>query len=166
MLVIIAIIAILTLIVVPNYGSNGSQLALQRSANKLAQDIRRVEEMAMSAREISGSSPPYCYGIEFTSSSNSYTLFVDANNDGQRGGGEPNIEPSIILENRIIVNRLLIDGSTEKDTVWITFEPPDPTIYFDYLPTGGSAFNINIELIGNNKTKTVIVNRAGLIYVE
>ena len=46
-LVVISIMTILALIVVPNYQRMHRQFALQRSASKIAQDIRGVQEMAI-----------------------------------------------------------------------------------------------------------------------
>ncbi|MFH1401523.1 MAG: hypothetical protein ABIG40_00995, partial [Parcubacteria group bacterium] len=105
MLVIIAIIAILTLIVVSNYKTGSSQLSLQRSANKLAQDIRRAEEMAVSSRECQVCVPvvvPPSYGIYLDKDWKNYILFAD-NGNGEYGGGDtqverPNLESGVYIK--------------------------------------------------------------------
>ncbi|MFH1713365.1 MAG: hypothetical protein ABH896_04240, partial [Candidatus Jacksonbacteria bacterium] len=77
-LVAIVIIALLTLIVVPNYRAGGSQLALRRSADKLSHDIRRAEEMAVSAKECSTcGGVPQGYGIYLTAGTTTYLLYAD-----------------------------------------------------------------------------------------
>jgi len=66
-LVVMFIIVLLSLIILPNYYSTKQQLAFQRSAFKLAQDIRVVQEMAMSTQEYSAclgtAGYKYGYGI-------------------------------------------------------------------------------------------------------
>lgn len=70
LMVVVTIIVIITLIIIPNYRQISSQFALERSAHKLAQDIRRAAEMAMSARELPGSGPqPKGYGVFFSTGS-------------------------------------------------------------------------------------------------
>ncbi|MDO8669067.1 MAG: type II secretion system protein, partial [Candidatus Buchananbacteria bacterium] len=51
LLVVVAVITALTAVVLPSFRSGDNQLALQRSASKLAQDLRRVQGMAVSAQE-------------------------------------------------------------------------------------------------------------------
>ena len=46
LLAVIAIIAILTVITLPEYKTAGQSFALERSINNLAQEIRKVEQMA------------------------------------------------------------------------------------------------------------------------
>jgi len=66
-----AIITILALIILPNYRQGEKQSALLRSTHKLAQDLRRAEEMAISAQKTppefdpEESFPKGGYGIYF-----------------------------------------------------------------------------------------------------
>jgi len=84
--VVIFIILLLTAVTLPNYRSGEKRLALQRSANKLAQDIRRVQGMAMSAEEFHGIVPEGGYGIRVRDKHGSppiytYFLYADCNNN-------------------------------------------------------------------------------------
>ena len=65
LLVVASIIILFSAIVLANYQTGNKQFALQRSAHKLAQDIRRAQEMAMSAKECEpcGNVVPPGYGI-------------------------------------------------------------------------------------------------------
>lgn len=82
-MVSIFIIMLLAGIIFTNYRQGGQQFALQRSANKLVQDLRSVEQMAMSAKEYNGVSPKGGYGIYFDNSAAGdklhYILFADCN---------------------------------------------------------------------------------------
>ena len=65
-MVVIAMIGILSILSIPSYQSAKNQLALGRSATKLAQDLRRVQEMAMSNYECGkpcGGKIPWGYGL-------------------------------------------------------------------------------------------------------
>ncbi|MEK7519423.1 MAG: type II secretion system protein, partial [Patescibacteria group bacterium] len=69
-MVVVAIIAIITLIVLINYPDAADQFALERSTHKLAQDIRRAAEMGTSSRELPGEMLPApsfvgSYGVYF-----------------------------------------------------------------------------------------------------
>ncbi|MFH1656930.1 MAG: prepilin-type N-terminal cleavage/methylation domain-containing protein, partial [bacterium] len=163
-LVIIVIIAILTLIVAPNYKAGNSQLALSRSANKLSQDIRRAEEMAVSAKECQVCVPvavPPSYGIYLEKDWENYILFAD-NGNGEYGGGDTQVErPN--LESGVYIK----DVNTPPKKVMILFEPPDPTIEIKWIIGGATQVEITLALKSDpTKTKKVYVNTVGLIYVQ
>jgi len=91
----IAVVVILTAIVFANYRSGERQYALQRSTHKLAQDIRRIQEMATSTREFNcGGSPiipPGGYGVYFprlSIANNYYILFADCDGGFDYDSGE------------------------------------------------------------------------------
>jgi Tfp pilus assembly protein FimT len=162
--VVIGIIAVLTLIIVPNYGAGGSQLALSRSASKLSQDIRRAEEMAMSAKECSTcGGVPKGYGIYLTQGATTYLLYADmvGNDDKYDAGQDVIIEPNISFEKNVQIN--LINPAPLS----INFKTPDPTIK---ISNGVSEVNETTITLGlqtdASKTKNIKVNKAGLIYVE
>jgi len=138
----------------PNYRTGESQLALQRSANKLAQDIRRAQEMAMSAKEFEGVVPPGGYGINFQTNLTSYILFADLNNNKVFDSGEA-IE-TLSLERGVKISNL-----SPASPLTISFTPPDPTVNIN--PSNSLAI---ITLSNNGQTKIIKVNKAGLIYVE
>ena len=46
LLVIVSITVLMTVVVFSNYGKNNEIFALERSSQKLAQDLRRTQEMA------------------------------------------------------------------------------------------------------------------------
>ena len=88
--VVIGIIALLTALILPNYRVGQRQFALQRSAHKLSQDLRRAQEMAMSAalsEETGGEVPEGGYGIQFQKTDTSYILFGDKNSNHSYDSG-------------------------------------------------------------------------------
>jgi type II secretion system protein H len=85
LMVVMTIISIMTAVVLTNYRGGNQQLALDRSANKLAQDIRRAQGMAMSTAQCpsgtdcAGQVPPR-YGIYMGNSAaekSYYWIFAD-----------------------------------------------------------------------------------------
>ena len=163
-LIVIVIIGVLALIIFPYYFSAQKQLALQRSVNKLAQDIRKVQGMALSAEEWEGVSENG-FGIYLRkkpSPQTSYILFADRDGDKKLNfGSDPNEE--IFLENGIKIKNL------PANHVNIVFKPPKPEVYFkdNDLIDLGSEITIEISLIDDeSKSKRIIINKAGLISVE
>ena len=91
LLVIVFIIMLMSGIIFANYRQSGQRLALQRSANKLAQDIRRVQEMATSVKEFQGVIPEGGYGIRFRDEGGSppiytYIIYADCNKNAKYDG--------------------------------------------------------------------------------
>jgi type II secretory pathway pseudopilin PulG len=181
-LVSIFIIILMAGIVFANYRQSGQQFALQRSANKLAQDIRRAQQMAMGARECpqkcEGGDPcPSCagqvppgYGIVLQlpptwpiGSDEKYRIYADINGDQAYDGGDTIIE-SVDLEKGVYIQ------SMNCYTKSFNFKPPDPVVNiigdFDLLsPFAESTITLALQS-DHSKTKTIKVNKAGLIEIE
>lgn len=175
LLVSIFIIILMSGIIFANYRGGRREFALQRSANKLAQDIRRAQEMAMSTKEcpiaVCGGPPaetPPRYGVEFTiDSPDYYVLFADRNDNGkfESGGTKPDKKvEEITLEKGVKINQLVC-GDSAKTSIWITFKSPDPKTEIKH--PGDCLTVATIQLINtDNQTKTISVNTVGLIEIE
>ncbi len=161
-LVTIAIIIILSGLIMANSGAGQSQLALSRSANKLAQDVRRAQEMAMSAEKCptgtgcAGQIPPG-YGIYLIQGGENYLLYADTNPGEIYDGGDAGIE-TIPLEKGIYIKGL---GPASTS---INFKPPDPKI--NITGSVNEVFIVIALKADQTKTRTIRVNKAGLISVE
>ena len=156
LLVAVGIIILLTALVLPDYRAGERQFALQRSASKLAQDLRRAEEMAMSAKEPPTAPDTFkgAYGINFQTNSSNYILFADLDNDQIYDSGEE-IE-TLPLEKKVKISNL-----SPASPLTISFTPPDPTVNIN--PSDSLA---SITLTNNGQTKIIKVNKVGLIYVQ
>lgn len=178
-LTVISIITILFSIVLANYRTGEKQFSLERSAHKLAQDLRDIQYMAMTGKEV----PPQFgqgfprggYGIYFETNSNSYILFADCNGNSEYDTGddpfsnctastesEPGIFPEkieeISLESEIMISYLY-----PSSPVHITFFPPDPIITItSYVPAEEAQIRLNF---GGNE-KTIKINNIGLIDID
>jgi type II secretory pathway pseudopilin PulG len=167
-LVSIFIIILMSGIIFTNYRQSGQQFALQRSASKLALDIRRAQEMAMSAKEFNGMIPPGGYGVYFKINENWYTLFADCNNNGLYddpstttpcSGFPETVEGNIVIEKPVWICEVCGLGVDEQI---ILFTPPEPKVTLSPAQDSSTV----IVLRNDGQTKTVRVNKAGLIEIE
>lgn len=181
LLIVIFIMIILSAIILPNYRGQGSQIALLRSANLLAQHLRTAAEKAMSSQEMGPANFPLIplggFGLYFKRdvySFDNYTIFLfgDCNNDGRYTSGPticgqaPNQFPEKImeikLEKDIVITGLLPE--TASNELQVLFRPPDPKVFF--LPESNE---IQISLAHKNNlalTKKIIVKKTGSISLE
>jgi len=162
LLTVLAIITILTSLSLPSYRSAQRKYLLENSARKLAQDIRRAEEMAISTRKCCGGIIPPGYGVYLKQGENYYLIYADTNpasGNEKYDGGDYQIE-RIYFEKGVFIKNL------NPSSVSINFKPPDPKIRIGQ-DTEQDEVSITISLTSDQtKTKTIRVNKAGLIYVE
>lgn len=141
LIVVTGIIILMSALTLPSYKSSGQRLALERSAHKITQDLRRAQEMAVSVKEIEGEAPDG-YGIFFDlDDTDQYLLFADLNDDQQFDPFDDKIVEIISLENKIKLSEL---DPISANTLTITFVPPDPGVVFT-PDNGGNTALITIE---------------------
>jgi len=158
-LVSIFIIILMSGIIFANYRQGGQQFALQRSANKLAQDIRRAQEMTISAQKHNGIIPPGGYGINLDTnqSTEEYILFANQGAGCVYSVAEDDVIDKGNFEREVKISQLLKDGSPSS-VLTICFLPP-------YGRTAGNT-NYLIYLEDEGKYKLIEVNSVGRISVE
>jgi prepilin-type N-terminal cleavage/methylation domain-containing protein len=122
LLVVMTIVSILTTLTLFSFRTAEKQFALQSAVYKLAQDLRRVQEMAMATREFQGEVPQKGYGVYFDiSEPEHYILFADIDGDYEFNGSSEIVE-DIEIEKNIRISSL------SSSPLTIIFTPPDPTI--------------------------------------
>jgi len=155
------IVLLSTLIFVFNRQSN-MQYNLLRSANKLVQDIRVAQQMAMTTKSYNNCSAGYKlkgYGVEFVQGNNFYHLMVRCENAGIYSDSSLS---SIPLETGVEISNLTFNPSMD-----IFFYPPDPTVDLKNGMDDTNVVTITIRLQSDHsKTKTIEVNKSGLINVQ
>ncbi len=173
--VVIAIIVFLSTIFLANYRGGEKQFALQRSSHKLAQDLRTVEEMALSSRKFEGTFPKGGYGIYFRPETNSYILFADCDGEadydtwGTAQDCASAAEGQGNSQNEFVKEFFLEEGVKISDILpgfplIITFLPPDPILIIKYNDTiANSALFI---LSSGDKTSQVSINAIGQIDID
>lgn len=169
LMVTVAVIIMVTIIILPNYRGIADQFALERSANKLSQDIRRAAEMAMSLRELpGGQAPKGGYGVFFdVSLVSKYKLYADINENESFDSGDLEIE-EIVLERKVYIKGIETDGLT-TNAGSVNFKPPSPRVKITNTPAGGEKGKMRITLgLENdpNKKRTIRVEKSGLVDLE
>ena len=193
--IVIVVITIMFSIFLVNYRGAEKEFALSRSAHKLAQDIRRVQEMAIASQttppdfvDPNPTFPEGGYGIHLKKDDNFYIIFADCDdgNDYDPYGvdgrsckdANPNLGESVndekilegFLEEGIYISKISeVEVSppteTEIDEVVITFFPPEPETTI--IIDGSSKAEAVITLTFDNvHKKTVRINKAGLIEIQ
>ena len=183
LIVVIGIVATLSSIVLGGYRSGEDKFALQRSANKLSQDLRRAENMAMT-----GKSAPITFGEIFpsggygfyfdtattTGGAGHYTFFCDCNDNAEyeSSGSAISCASSTVatafpelMETLSLETGVTISNVSPTTALSITFYPPDPIIKI----TGADSASydeavITLDLFG--ETKTITINTVGLIDID
>lgn len=160
LLVVTSIILLLSALIYPSYKSREEVFSLQRSVNKLAQDFRRAQESAMSAKEFQNLVPQGGYGIYLTTlQPDRYIFFADCNNNQLYDptqtpcNGFPEKVEEIQLERRVKIQ--------SPADLTITFVPPNPLVKIS--PDSPS---VTISLTNDSQLKTITVNKAGLIEIQ
>ncbi len=170
-MVVLSITLFLSAIILVDYRTGAKQFALERSAHKLAQDIRKAQGMAISTKELPGGIiPEGGYGIYLVKTADSYNIYADTGSEQYNSGEEMEtlfLEKDVEIKD-INLKKLIPPSTVSKTEVSINFKPPDPTVS---LKTGtGEPFDeleITLALKTDaNKIKKIIVNKTGLIYVS
>jgi len=165
LLTVLAIILTLISIFFPLYRIAQKQYILESAAQKLAQDIRRAQEMAISARICGpcGNKVPPGYGIYLQQGNTFYFIYADTN---PAQGNEIYDGGDVIIE-RIPFEGKVFIKNVNPSSLSINFRPPDPKIRLGNSSQSLNEASITISLLNDtSKTKTIRVNKAGLIYVE
>ena len=172
MLVVMAIVSILSVVVLANYEWGGHQYSLRRSAGYLSQDLRRAQEMAMSAQGVEGGKiPPGGYGVHLDLGENQYIIFAERSDplNYKYDRGVDTVVSVTQMEENIQINKLDIErpggGRGVPADLDITFTPPNPTI----RASGGTDYLVAVIKLQSSKTDSTVsvrVSRSGLIEIQ
>ena len=163
LMVIMTLISVLSAILILSGQSEEKRLAVQRNALKLVQDIREVEEKAMSAEAFNcGGTKIYSYGIFVAAPGDSVAVFADCN-----GNKTKDIADAIIKE--IKTEKGVVVYQTAPSVLNIVFVPPEPATFINGFSSGQEAV-ITLSSESNPAEpanwKKVKVNNAGRIEIE
>lgn len=161
LLISIAVVSVLAGMYLINYRSIDGGFALERSAYQLAQDIRKVQGMAMSSKELPETPEGFfgSYGIFLKEEEGSYILFADKNEDNSYEWGEGLEAEAGNLENGVTITAL--SPVSAQGQLSIVFSPPDPEVSFD----AGAGNTASIVLSLDNRTAEIIVNKSGMVSI-
>ena len=169
LLVVIVMIAILSGIIFANPNSWQKNLALERSAQKIGQDISQSRALSMKGESgacLSGS--PNGYGLYIDKTNPKYFIYMNCDSDSSKSYNssfDKKFEGADIpLENNIVICGLKA-GGLEQSGLSIFFEPPDPIVFVNNISSATSSVIICIE--GDaSKQKTIEINKVGNINLK
>lgn len=174
--VAIFMVSILTIVFVANFPKVLRQFAVSRASYKLAQNLRRAEDLGLSGVKVSGigSTPKGGYGIYIDSSpgqNQKYVLYADTGTftDYEYVEGQDTIVENIDISSEepgVVISK--IENTGGGSLVSINFTPPNPTITITPgLQVGETGVDITLSSSVDNSIKRIVsVNTSGLIEVK
>lgn len=177
-IVVTFIVVLFSSILILNFPKIQRQFALSRVAYKMAQDLRRVQDLGMSGvtieddfgQEVSAKG----YGLYVDSGfspSTGYILYADDDTlyDSEYTAGVDYIIESVDIskENSDLYIKEITNIIGNNTSV--NFSPPDPVITIDnycQICSQEHGIGIVIGLLGDNSSRTVWVNKSGLIEIR
>jgi len=173
MMVVVSITVIFSAMVLGNSGVGKEGLAIERAGQKLQQDLREVQEMAMSGSFVSGAN---AVGVYFNEAApTTYIIYNNTNANYYYEAGTDSILKTITIETGIkICDTLSNSGIIDNDngtitypaTISVSFAPPEPVTR---IQNDNTLHNVSIVLCvtnDNTKTRTVNINNVGRIDIS
>ena len=164
LLVMIGIVSALSSILFIDFSKNNKDFSLDRASQRLSQDIRRTQEMAVSA--LVGTANTKGYGIYLDKSNGNntqYRIYRNENTTPAFELGTDYVMETIIMEKGIQICDIKDNTVSESDNVMsISFEPPD----LNYIEANyyGHEAEIKVCVVSDNtKYKLIKVNNAGRV---
>jgi len=160
LLVVMFILTLLSSVVLAGYRSGQKRYSLYQAAQRLASDVRRAQNMAISGVDIAGNY--YGYGVYAVADGSSYLIYGDTDNTSDYQPTDTTVE-TIYLPNNVKIKETVPDAGKAD----VFFGPPDPDTYLNGV---SGSYNepivITLELIGTSLTKTITVAATGLVEVS
>lgn len=166
LLVVIGIILMITATVLAQYSSFNSTILLKDLAYEIALSLREAQSYGISVRGDNGEFDR-TYGMHFTVG-NTYTLFVDRDEDGQFDSDE--VVASYTIGNNNSIVRLCANGttcSTSLSSLDVMYRRPESDAFF-YGGSGSSNYASVTIVVGseNGAERYVRVWPTGQISIE
>jgi len=168
LLVMVGVLAVMSSVLFIDFGKDSKKFALERSTQKLAQDIRRSQAMAKSA--ISGTENTTGYGVYLSKASGNNTGYIIYRNENENPYYEPGTDAvveTISLESEISICDIKKDNVSESDNIMsISFEPPDPITYIENDYFGHEAEITVCTPSDVSQFKKIYINNSGRIEIS
>lgn len=151
LLVAIGVIAVVSSFVFANV--NSKQKNLSRSAQKLALDIRRAQNLSLAPSD----SPVCIYGLKINSPTD-YFLYRDATCASGKAYGASSV--LVDGQNISLESGVTIANAAGQDAA---FEAPEPITYLNGV-TGATPMVITLQ--SATATKNIVINRFGRVEIQ
>lgn len=165
MITVIVIVAILATMVFGNYGKGQEGLALERAGQKMLQDTRRTQEMAMSGALGSGVNAVGLYFDKASGSETKYLIYNNTNANYYYESGTDTTAEQINIESGIKICDIK-DNSTSVNNISVSFMPPEPVTRINSNYSGHEATIVLCIISDTSKTRTIKINNLGRIEIN
>jgi type II secretory pathway pseudopilin PulG len=156
-MVTMGIIVIMSAAYVTNYRSTNQQIVLDQATSNLVSDLRLVQNMSMNVKLFNEVIPEGGYGIKIVDGSSTYTIYADCNNASHVYDNSADCGPGLNIQEKV-ADKTLDPNIDISPTLDISFQPPNPIVWFDGLDTGSSA-NIFLRYGSNIQGRKITINR-------
>ncbi len=150
-------------IITPNWRVGQINLALQRSAVKVSQDIKKAQELSLRAQQYSCAAGNIAgYGAYFNIlNPSSYVIFADCNNNQKYDANVDGVIETLGFENGISMQ------SVSQNAFSIVFVPPEPVTSIKN-EAGSQLSSAQIVLLaqGSAAAKFVTISNNGVINIQ
>jgi len=161
LLVVISIIGIISAFVFVDYGKNDDTFSLERTSQKILQDIRLAQQKSLSG--VDWEEETNAYGIYFSVSNNNYFIYRNNNANYYYDAGDTIVETIEIPDEMNIES--IMNNTDSVSSISISFIPPEPLTYIENDSIGKEAF-ITLSLNEDENEKRIIqVNNSGRIEI-
>jgi prepilin-type N-terminal cleavage/methylation domain-containing protein len=166
LIISIFIISLISGMLLTNYGGSKRSAELRIIAQKLASDIRMMQNYSLSEKvnDQNDILPPGGWGLYFSTANKDRYIFFTDNDNGR--DYDPTAVPTETYQTITLpkyIEICLINGSASANGT-ATFFPPDPTAYVNNSTS--TSLVITLRETSNNSTSTVSLNPFGLINVS
>lgn len=144
-----------------NYKDLGKDFNLERSVQRLAQEIRGTLEMSMSTKSPNDNFQNFKggYGLYFTgNNSTSYRIFIDVNNNKEYDAGDQVIK-IVNFEDGVKISTI------SSSPLSIVFLPPDPKTYINKESSGSATITLQLE-DDTTKQKSLTIKATGMVEIN
>jgi len=168
LMTVVAIIGIIAAIGAAGYRQGERRVILDNQTFGFMQDVRRVQERALSSRDTSEGTARRGYGIYLPHGVNYYLIYADKDNSKSYDAGEET--ERISLDGKIMILDMQV---RKKNTSWtntnsidINYAAPDLTARINRGGDGYEWAKVVFSVVNGSPTRTAVINIAGLVYVE
>jgi len=164
LMIVVAIIGLLVGLAFIFFRPGEDALALDRAAQKVAQDVRSVAQLALKAESHSCSfgagGQTSAYGIFFDKEAKtSYELFADCDPRGVYESGTDVLVKILEIEERNIEISVV-----DPENGWVIFTPPDPAVIFK---NGTPPIIITLSTTTSPiQTRNIVIGAKGVVEVQ
>lgn len=164
LLIAIGIFALISASLIVNFRAGEKLSNLNFGSQSVAQEIRRMQAMALGAKSVPGYGIPGGYGARFESASNTrYILYADKNNDKIYTDATELLDGGIVnLPYGVIINSYAPSGAS----IDIVYTTGNGLIFINGAQMALEA-RVVLEHPGLGKTKTIIISLlSGLVKTQ